>query len=103
MSEDDTLAAAMIRLRGAGYTADLVATEDGQLSCGSCGAVEDPAAMRVDTTLRFEGSSDPGDEAILLAVSCECGRMALYSAAYGPAASSADGAVLRRFATRQHT
>ncbi len=98
---DDTLTGAIARMRALGYTNDLAATEEGNLVCGACGAVEDPATMHIDHTVRFEGDSDPGDEAILIAVSCHCGALGLYSAAYGAAAPPADAAVLTRFATRR--
>jgi hypothetical protein len=98
--DDDTLTAAITRLRARGYTDDLEATDDGALTCARCGAAEDPATMRIDRTVRFEGSSDPGDEAILLAITCRCGARGLYSAAYGPAAPPADAAALTRFAAR---
>jgi hypothetical protein len=97
--DDDTLTEAIGRLRADGYTDDLAATDDGRLACAQCGVVEDPLTMRIDRTVRFEGASDPGDEAILLAVTCHCGIRGLYSAAYGPATPAADTAVLTRFAT----
>lgn len=98
---DQTLTGAITRLRADGYTVDLVATTDGYLACAQCHAVEDPARMQVNHTVRFEGDSDPGDEAILLGVSCECGALGPYSAAYGPATPPADSAVLNRFAARR--
>lgn len=98
---DDTLSGTIARMRALGYTNDLVANDEGFLVCAACGAVEDPATMHIDHTARFEGESDPGDEAILLAVSCHCGALGLYSAAYGPAAPPEDTAVLTRFAMRK--
>jgi len=100
MATDHTLTNSINRLRAAGYTHDLRATDDGMLRCEQCGAVEDPPTMGVDETVRFEGPSDPGDQAILLAVTCECGAHGLYSSAYGPAAPPADARALRRFAQR---
>jgi len=93
----ETLSTAMARLRSEGYTHDLRAGADGLVVCDECGTGLDPASVQIDHTLRFEGPSDPGDQSILLAVSCDCGVNGLYSAAYGPAAPAADAAVLRRF------
>lgn len=96
---DETLTAAMTRLRDAGYRADLTATDDGDLVCEPCGTVEDPASMQIDETVRFEGMTDPGDAAILLAITCDCGARGLYTTAYGPAAPPGDSLVLTRLAS----
>jgi len=47
-------------------------------------------------TVRFEGDSNPDDEAILLALSCADGCVGQFSAAFGPATASADVMVLQR-------
>ena len=49
----------------------------------------------VDHTFRFEGPSDPGDEAIVLGVRCpEWGSKGVIVAAYGPDADPDEAAVL---------
>ncbi len=96
MPEMETLTEAIDRLRGEGYGADFFATDDGKLRCRGCSKVEDPAVMQIDATVRFEGTSDPEDEAILVAISCGCGCKGLYSTAYGPSTPPADVAVLQR-------
>jgi len=90
----ETLLDAATRLRQRGYTADFTATQDGLLRCGACGSIHDPAQMTVEEMVRYEGVSDPGDESILVALRCTCGRRGLYVAAFGPYASAADSAVL---------
>jgi hypothetical protein len=92
----ETLLDAATRLRRSGYAIDFIATREGLLRCGACGRTHDPAQMIVEETVRYEGVSDPADESILLALLCTCGRRGLYFAAFGPAASAADGAVLGR-------
>ena len=94
----ETVLDATARLRAAGYGGDFVATEDGRLRCAACGTEHDPAAMVIDEVVRYEGASDPDDEAILLALSCDCGQQGLYVTGFGPAAGAADAAVLRRLA-----
>ena len=95
---EETLTDAINRLRAAGYEAEFSATVDGHLTCGSCGQTYDPLSMEIDHTVRFEGDSNPDDEAILLAIRCPTGCMGLYSAAFGPSAPPEDVAVLRRLA-----
>lgn len=90
----ETLTDAMTRLRAAGYTLDLQATESGRVRCAACGTEHDPATMTIDEIVRFEGESDPGDEAILVAMRCDCGEAGLYTSAFGAAASPADTEVL---------
>lgn len=80
----ETLTDAMTRLRATGYLIDFSATGDGQLRCGCCGARQDPGTMTVQQTVRFEGDSNPDDEAILFALASACGCAGQYSAAYRP-------------------
>jgi hypothetical protein len=96
MSMMETVLEAMTRLRRSGYAADFDATADGRLRCRACGTDHDPAGMAIDERVRYEGASDPADEAIVLAMRCTCGRPGLYVAGYGPSASAADAAVLVR-------
>ncbi len=92
----ETLVEALERLRALGYASSFSATDDGELRCEDCDTRHDPATMRIDETVRFEGSSNPGDEGILLALRCSCEMRGVYTSAYGPAATTADSAVLTR-------
>lgn len=92
----ETVLEAVTRLRRSGYGVDFTATPDGLVRCGACGTDHDPEGMDIDETVRYEGVSDPADEAIVLAVRCTCGRRGTYVAGYGPNASAADAAVLVR-------
>ena len=90
----ETLSEAINRLREQGYQHDFSAAADGNLRCGECGAEVDPALVKIDEIVRFEGVSDPGDESILFALSGTCGHSGLYSAPYGPDATPEDIAVV---------
>lgn len=90
----ETVTEAMARLRERGFRHDFSAIGGGRLRCGECGAEIDPAAVRIEEIVRFEGVSDPGDESILFALSCACGHDGLYSAPYGPDATPEDIAVV---------
>ena len=59
----------------------------------------------IDETVRFEGDSDPDDEAILLALTVPasaggCGHRGWFAAAYGPDTPAHDVAVLQALTTR---
>jgi hypothetical protein len=92
----ETVSEASARLRAAGYDMDFTPTADGHLRCGACGTDHDPSTVSIDELVRYEGISDPEDEAMLLALTCDCGRRGLYVTAFGPSASAEDVAVLQR-------
>ena len=54
----------------------------------------------VDYQFRFEGDSDPGDEAIVLGVSCAGEQRGVVVSAFGPSADPAHAAVLRALVQR---
>ncbi len=93
----ETLVEAIKRLRSSGYVSDFVASPDGSLVCRSCGTRQAPESMEICETIRFEGDSNPDDEAILLALACADGCLGQYSAAFGPGTPAADVQALERF------
>lgn len=93
MAAMETLSEAVRRLTDAGYERHLYPV-DGHLVCGRCGAQFDPSTLSVDEIVRFEGASDPDDQAILFALDAGRGHRGLYSSAYGAATSTDDVDVL---------
>ena len=89
----ETLRQATTRLSRSGYSEHYRA-HDGHLVCGECGTSHDPAELTIDEIVRFEGQSDPGDEAIVYALDAGCGHRGLYISAYGPNATADDIAVV---------
>jgi hypothetical protein len=51
--------------------------------------------MAIDEVVRYEGQSNPDDQAILSALRCSCEQKGLYVTAFGSGASTADVAVLQ--------
>jgi hypothetical protein len=90
----ETLTEAIERLRGKGFLSDFSAVTGAKLRCEQCGSEFDPSELHIDEIVRFEGTSDPGDESILFALSGPCGHAGLYSTAYGPNATPEDAAVV---------
>lgn len=89
----DTIAA----WREQGYTETFRVVAGGRIACASCADERDPEELRVDHTGRYEGVSDPGDEQLLLALSCgPCGRRGTLTMAYGPTASADEAEAARR-------
>jgi hypothetical protein len=96
----ETMLEAIGRLRARGYHDDLSAVAGGRLRCGACGAVVDASETVAEETVRFEGISNPSDQAILEALLTPCGHRGLYSSAYGVYASGDDGDVLESLRPR---
>ena len=84
-----------------GYTTDFSVASGGMLRCGRCDTLHDPAAAKVDRIARFEGDTDPGDEAIVFALTCtDCGAKGTLVSAYGPSVGVDEATVLTALTTR---
>jgi hypothetical protein len=69
---------------------------------GHAAVPTDSRGSPIRETVRFEGDSNPDDEAILLALACVDGCLGQYSAAFGPGTAAADVRALERLTpTRQ--
>ena len=76
-------------LRKRGYTADFSVAPGGQLRCDTCGYVHQASDAIIETTARFEGPSNPDDQAIVFGLRCRgCGVRGVLVTAYGPTASA---------------
>jgi hypothetical protein len=89
-----TVTDAVADLQADGYVTDFSVAEGGTLRCGQCGNLHDPAHAQVTRIVRFEGDTDPGDEAIVFALTCsDCGMRGTLVTAYG-ASVGADEAIV---------
>jgi hypothetical protein len=80
----DTVTQAVQLLESRGYDGEFFLGEHG-FGCRSCEQVHTPGRLAVDATYRFEGVSDPGDESIVLGITCPvCGAKGIIVSAYGP-------------------
>jgi hypothetical protein len=96
----ETLSDAIDRLRAAGYR-DSFRPEAGRLRALAARRLYAPEELRVDELVRFEGPSDPGDEAILFALRSEDGAVrGTFASGYGPSVDPADAEVVRRLPLR---
>jgi len=94
MEAPDTVTEAVEYLTREGYVDDFRLCPEGIVSAGH-DAAHPTATAIVDFTFRFEGDSDPGDEAIVLGVQCtEWNRKGVIVSAYGPDADPEEAAVL---------
>lgn len=80
----DSVTDALAQLVEAGYRSDF-SGRDGQVHCGRCHDDHGPELAQVDHVYRYEGPSDPDEEAIVLALSCPvCGARGTLVSGYGP-------------------
>jgi len=92
----ETISAAVDRLSAAGYTADFRAEPAGLRVVGT-GCVHPPEALLIDEIVRFEGATDPGDEAIVFALRCPVhGGKGTYTVAYGASMPAIDADMVQR-------
>ena len=92
----EDLAHAVERLTKAGYRDDFRA-ERGGLRAVEAGQLFEPEALVVDEVERFEGESDPGDEAVVFALSSEAsGTRGTYVVTYGTYVNPIDAEMMRR-------
>ncbi|MGH7337576.1 MAG: hypothetical protein ACREI7_08365 [Myxococcota bacterium] len=98
----ETLHAAIARLQGAGYTADLLARPGGFLA-DRTGRILPPEELIVDEIVRFEGESDPADEAVLFALRARDGSVrGTCVTTFGPSADPVGAELIRRLDIDEH-
>ncbi|HYD47999.1 MAG TPA: hypothetical protein VEB21_06620 [Terriglobales bacterium] len=96
----ETLAEATNRLTACGFDADY-RVENGQLAAPGRNCSHRPGAFDVHEIVRFEGVTDPADEAILFAVECKQHAVkGTYIATYGPRTPVADEEVMKELEVR---
>ncbi len=91
----ETMTEALERLAGAGFGDELV--PDGEaLRAVSSGMRHDPADLELVETVRFEGPTDPADEAVVFALTSAAGEpLGTFTMAYGPEAGPDDAVIVR--------
>lgn len=92
---DITLVEVLHDLRERGYTGEFRLEHDGAIFCVVCGISQRAQELITHGMRRVEGASDPGDEAMVLAIACRrCGEPGAIVLRYGPEAGVADATVL---------
>ncbi len=103
MSDDtnrmETISEAMERLRSDGFTYDFSVKDGSTLSIDGP-SVENGDEIACDEVevlgiLRFEGTSNPDDEAMLMTLSADGGRKGLFVVPYGPDISGDEADLVR--------
>src|SRR5262245_54522960 len=99
----ETVHEAIERLERAGYSEQLRAGPEGFLDVDTR-RVHPPETLIVEEIVRFEGESDPGDEAVVFALrTADDSMRGTFVATYGPSADPLSGALIRRLGTARPT
>jgi hypothetical protein len=84
--EPATVLDAVRLLEAEGFGASFSLTADG-LKCGACARVEAVDRAEVLRVYRFEGPSDPDEEAVVYGIRCPaCGSLGTLVSSFGPSA-----------------
>ena len=93
---EEMLSTVIERLEAKGYRDDLRACAEGLRAIGT-GKTYAPESLLIDEVARFEGVSDPDDEAVVFALrSPKDGPVGTYVVPYGPAMQAVDADMVQR-------
>ena len=98
----DSVTDALAQLADAGYRSDFTGRH-GLVHCNRCDADHGAELVQVDHIYRYEGPSDPDEEAIVLALSCPvCGAKGTLVSGYGPSTDPDDIELIVALADDRH-
>ena len=97
MTHFTTLTEAMQDLHDRGYTAEFAPEKDYLRATNQDDVKYKSADFKVDEFHRFEGTSDPGDEMTLYAISCNNGTKGLFVSAQGTYANEVSPELMAKF------
>lgn len=93
-SEIETLSEALDRLAARGFVEDFF-VRDGLLTCAGCTDSFDPSEAEIVEIVRFEGVTDPDDEAVVFAITFGAsGPLGTYTVPFGASMPPDDAAVV---------
>lgn len=85
-----------------GYRINLEVGDDGQVSVvGRDGPAWDPSTIVIEERCRFEGQSDPDDEALIVGVLLPDGSRGVLTMPYGPDISGPQADAVRSMSTNR--
>lgn len=92
---------AVARLAERGFSHTLVAA-NGRVRDVATGEFHDPGHLTIDEIVRFEGESDPDEQAVLFALRTARGEpLGTYSTVFGPTMPPEDVSIVRRLGAKR--
>jgi hypothetical protein len=96
----ESLSDALRRLTASGFH-HAFRVEHGKLRDLATGEAYDPEVLEIDEIVRFEGESDPDEQAVLFALRSPRGNpLGTYSTVFGPGLPPDEGEVIRRLGAK---
>lgn len=90
----ETVSAALTHLAAEGYSGDFSSHASG-VRCADCGEPHSPKGALVERIYRFEGASNPEDQAIVFGLRCpKCGIKGVLVSGYGPTSDPDEEALI---------
>ena len=103
MDNYDTVTGALTGLKAKGYTMDFNIAFD-KLICRENNFCLNPHEFEITEVHRFEGATDPGDEAVVYAVESKDGKMkGVLTSAYGMYADTISTDMLKKLSMHPHS
>lgn len=93
--QEEPLSEALERLNAAGYTQDFRGEKEGLRDVVG-GKIYRTESLHVDEVVRFEGTTNPDEEAILFALRSEDGVRGTYVVTYGPSVDPVDAEIVQK-------
>lgn len=101
MKAFDTITEALNDLKKRGYTIDFNLQFD-NIFCEHTNTRFKPSEFEIVEVHRFEGQTDPADEAVVYAIEAKDGRKGVLVEAYGPYANEVSEEMLRKLKIHHH-
>lgn len=95
----DTVTEAVSGLRKRGYSIDFNKNYD-TINCSKSGLSLKPDEFEIAEVHRFEGNSDPADEAVVYAIESKHGDKGILVDGFGPSSDAASEALVEKLAMR---
>lgn len=99
MAAYDTVSQAVNDLKQRGYTVDFNLKENG-VECG--GKILNPKDFEITEFHRFEGNSDPGDEAVVYAIESRTGLKGVLVNAFGVYSESLSDDMIKKLSFQKN-
>jgi len=99
MTNYDTVSEAVNKLKERGYTLDFNLEPD-HITCPEETVSLAPSEFEIAEVYRFEGNSDPGDEAIVFAIESKHGHKGILVNGFGISADSVSGEMIEKLKIR---